>query len=228
MDVPGGCLLRAVPSSVGGVDFYAPSLADRFLGQVFHSFRHCSRSWIRLSWLMEIGRCMELHRDNVALWRDVVERAGGRLLTKRIFAFVLCLTNRLFRSQIPFPLRSWTAEGITPSMRAWLDHFSVSWAISEWPGNLSNLFLAPEFIPDETLRRKYLASRLLPQRKQMSIGTLAEEKRNKSVAWNFRRWQYLLRRSSAHCRDLFRLPLDRMRWKRALVAAGQHSCGLES
>src|ERR1700740_3242504 len=32
MDVPGDCLPRAVPSSVGGVDFYAPSLADRFVG----------------------------------------------------------------------------------------------------------------------------------------------------------------------------------------------------
>ncbi len=228
LDVPGDCMLHAEPLTLCGVNFHAVSLADRFLGQVLHAFRHSFRSWIRLSWLMEIGRCMDLHGENEDLWGRVVERAGDRLLSKRVFAFVLSLTNRLFRYRIPWQLRSWAAEGMRPSLRAWLDHFSVRWAIADWPGNLGNLFLAPEFIPDRKLRRQYVTSRLLPKRAQMSIGTMARGEKNKSVAWNLERWQYVAHRSGVHCRDLFRLPWDQLRWKRALAAVNTDPCGLES
>jgi hypothetical protein len=223
MGAPRDCLLQAVPMNLCGVGFYALSLVDRFLGQVFHSFRHSFRSWIRLSWLLEIGRCMELHRENEALWTLVVERAGSELLTKRIFAFVLSLTNRLFDFRIPLQIRAWAAEGMTPSMRSWLDHLSENWAISDWPGNLSNLFLASEFIPDASLRNKYLASRLFPKRAQLSIGVLAKHEKSESVAWHFQRWQYVAFRSTAHFRDLLRLPLDQIRWKFAQGAVRRDS-----
>jgi len=228
LDVPGDCMLHPEPLTLCGVDFHALPLADRFLGQVLHVFRHSFRSWIRLSWLMEIGRCMEVHGENQALWARVVERTGDRLLTRRVFAFVLFLTNRLFRYRIPLELRSWALEGMTLSMRTWLDHFSVSWAIADWPGDLSNLFLAAEFIPDRKLRKQYVASRLLPKRTQMSIATMAKGERNKSIVWNFKRWQYVACRSRVHCRDLFRLPWNQLRWKRALAAGNANRCGLES
>jgi hypothetical protein len=226
-DVPGDCLRHALPSTLCGVEFYALTLADRFLCQVLHLFRHAFRSWIRLSWLMEIGRCMELHGENTDLWTRVIERAGSRSLTKRIFAFVLSLTNRLFRYRIPSQIRSWASDGMSPSIRAWLDHFSEGWAIADWPGTLTNVFLAPDFIPDRKLRKEYLLSRLIPKQKNLSIGEPANQKKNKSLGWNFRRSQYLLHRSSVHCRDLFRLPLDEFRWRRALDDGRPISCELE-
>jgi hypothetical protein len=214
--VPGGCPKEAVSLTLSGVNFHALPLADRFLVQVLHAFRHSFRSWIRLSWLMELGRCMELHREDGALWARVMERAGDDPLTKRIFAFVLSLTNRLFRCRIPPLIRNWAAEAMSPSLRVWLDYFSVNWAISDWPGNLSNLFLASDFISDRDLRRQYLAGRLLPRREQMTIETTPSLEKNKSVAWNFRRCQYLAQRSAVHLKDLLNLPLEHLRWKRAL------------
>ncbi len=219
MDAPRDCMQRSVALNLRGVEFHALSLADRFLGQIFHAFRHSFRSWIRLSWLLEIGRCMELHRENEALWSLAIDRAGHELLTKRIFAFILSLTNQLFHSRIPDRIQSWAADAMTPSMLAWLEHFSENWAISDWPGNLSNLFLAPEFIPDRKLRMSYLASRLLPGRSQLSISVMPKPEQSKPVAWTFQRCQYVAYRSRAHLRDLFHLPLLQIRWKLALGAA---------
>ncbi|MFI5096462.1 MAG: nucleotidyltransferase family protein [Candidatus Acidiferrales bacterium] len=228
LELPMDCSQHAVPMTVCGVEFYGLSLPDRFLAQVLHAFRHSSRSWVRLSWLLEIARCMELHRENKALWSRVAERAGDGLLTKRAFALILSLANRLFQYRIPSQLHSWAAEGMTPSLRAWLDHFSVNWAVSDWPGNLSNVLLATDFIPDSSLRRRYLASRLLPTRAQLSIETMAGMRKKKSLAWHLRRWHYVLHRSTVHLKDLFRLPLLQFRWKRALVAVRPGACRLES
>jgi len=228
LPVPGDSLRQALPMALCGVKFYGLSLPDRFLAQVLHAFRHSFRSWVRLSWLLELARCMELHRENETLWNRVLERAGHALLTKRAFALVLSLVNRLFRCRIPPQLRSWAVAGMTPPLRTWLDHFSVDWAISDWPGNLSNLLLAHDFIPDGTLRRHYLASRLLPTRAQLSMGTTVGMREKMPPAWPIRRWRYVLHRSSVHLIDLFRLPVLQFRWKRALGAPRPGFCELES
>jgi hypothetical protein len=228
LELPTNCLHYAIPMTVCGVKFYGLSLPDRFLAQVLHAFRHSLRSWVRLSWLLEIARCMELHRENEALWSRLAERAGDRLLTKRAFALILSLVNRLFQSRIPPQLHSWAAEGMTPSLRAWLDHFSVNWAVSDWPGNLSNVLLATDFILDSSLRRRYWVSRLLPTKAQISIETTAGLRTKKSPAWHLRRWHYVLHRSTVHLKDLFRLPLHQLRWKRALVDLRPGSCKLDS
>jgi hypothetical protein len=218
LDVPQDCQRHAVPSALRGVEFYSLSLADRFLTQVFHAFRHCFRSWLRLSWLFELGRCLEVHSENQSLWNQLVERSGNSLLTKRIFAFVLSLTNRLFLTPIPTQLSTWSSPGMTKSIRTWLDQFAVEWAISDWPGNLNNLFLASEFIPDQMLRKQYFRSRLLPKRVRMSIETMASEEKKHSLAWNLQRWKYLAHRTGIHLKDLSYLPLVQLRWKRALGA----------
>ena len=98
LDVPGDCMLHAEPLTLCGVNFHAVSLADRFLGQVLHAFRHSFRSWIRLSWLMEIGRCMDLHGEN----EDFVG-AGGRA-SRRPSAVKARLCIRFVPDQSPFPI----------------------------------------------------------------------------------------------------------------------------
>ena len=228
LDLPSDCQNHAVPMTVHNVHFVALSLPDRFLTQVLHAFRHSSRAWLRLSWLLEIARCVELHRENEPLWNRVVERAGDSLLTRRAFALILSLANRLFHSRTPCRLRSWFADAITPSLLAWLDHFSVNWALSDWPGSLSNLLLARDFISDSTLRWRYLTGRLLPTKAQLSIASLPSHQKKSSPAWHLHQWQYLLHRSSVHCKDLFRLPLHQLRWRRALALSHSGSCDLDS
>ncbi len=217
--LPTDCSSHAVPMTILDVHFFALSLPDRFLTQVLHAFRHASRSWLRLSWLLEIAHCLELHRENESLWRSVIERAGNGLLTRRAFALTLSLCNRLYQCPIPSHLHSWFADSITPSLRAWLDHFSMNWALADWPGNLTNLLLAGDFISDARLRHRYIASRLLPNQAQLSIAPSSLPRKTKSPAWRFHQWQYLFLRSSAHLKDVFRLPLQQLRWRRALAVS---------
>jgi hypothetical protein len=219
IEVPQGCLQQAHVQSVYGIDVLALSLADKFILQVFHAFKHAFRSWIRPSWLLEIGRCMELHQHDTALWTRVIERAGNTRLTKYIFAFVLELVTRMYRTPIPVQLRCWTRGVPSPAIHAWLDAFAVDWAISDWPGSLTNLFLAAEFIPDRKLRIQFLRSRLFPKKSHASVGVVSTAGRNMFLRLQAVRLSYIAQRTAAHLKDLARLPLQHLRWKCALYAS---------
>jgi hypothetical protein len=219
LEVPDDCLAHAQSQRISGVPFFGLSLEDKFLLQVLHAFRHSFRSWIRLSWLFEISRCMALHRDNPELWDRVTFRAGDSLTVKRAIALILHLTHRLFRSPIPIRLKAWSREAITPSIQAWLDNFSVPWAVADWPGSLSNLFLAKDFIPDRKLRLKYLRSRIVPRKAQTSLGTITGTTRLPSLQMRAAQLSYVAHRSGVHLRDILRLPLQNLRWRQALREA---------
>lgn len=221
IEVPQDCLEQAHIQIVYGIDILALSLADKFFLQVFHAFKHSFRSWIRPSWLLEIGRCMELHQDDTALWARVIKRAGGTRLTKYIFAFVLELVTRLFRTPIPAPLRCWTAETTSLAARAWLDAYAVDWAVSDWPGSLTNLLLAAEFIPQRNLRLQYFRSRLFPRKSHASMGAVATTGRNMFLRLQTTRLSYLAHRAAVHLKDMASLPMQHLRWKRALYMSSK-------
>jgi Uncharacterised nucleotidyltransferase len=219
LEVPQNGLEHAQPQRIHGVDQLSLSLEDKFLLQVLHLFRHAFRSWIRISWLFEIAKCLEKHRQNEALWNRVIARAGGARLTRSIFAFVLGLVARVFRAPIPAPLAVWTQGATTPAMRAWLDHFGCDWALSDWPGSLNNLFLTAELIPDPSLRMRYWRSRLIPRAAQASLGSLAPATPKKFFQLQAARMRYLARRAAVHFKDIAALPRQQLRWKRALESS---------
>ena len=224
--VPHDCLQHAESAELHSVHFYSLSFEDKFLTQVLHLFRHSFRSWIRLSWLLEIATCLQLHCHDEHLWQRVIERAGEDRLTKRIFSFVLGLAHRLFDCRVPSALQSWSSPACSPAMRTWLDHFSLDWAIADWPGSLNNLFFAAEFIPDRRRRLLYLRSRLLPRGGQTSIGAVATS--DSASVWNVSaaRLRYTAGRSAAHLKSLLCLPWQHLRWWKALMFARTN--GLES
>ncbi len=216
VETPQDCLEYTQHRAISGVRYLSLSLEDKFLLQVLHTFRHSFRSWIRVSWVLEIAQCVEYHAEDDCLWNAVISRSGDSRLTKCIFAFVLELANRLFHTPIPARLRSWTAESHTQSLRAWLDHFAVDWATSDWPGSLNNLFLTAEFIPDPSLRRQYWRSRLLPQKRHASIGSIAVSSPSTFLRLQAARVGYVAHRAGVHLKDIVALPRQQLRWKRAL------------
>ncbi len=219
LEVPQECLEHAQPQKIHGVEQLSLSLADKFLLQVLHLFRHASRSWIRISWLLELARCVDKHQQNEGLWNRVIARAGSAHLTRSIFAFVLGLAGRLFGTAIPAPLAVWTAGATTPAMRAWLNHFGCDWALSDWPGSLNNLFLTSEFIPDPGLRMRYWRSRLIPRAVQASLGSIVPVTPQKFFQLQVARMRYLVRRATVHFKDIATLPRQQLRWKRALESS---------
>ena len=219
LDFPGRDGDGVIPMNISGASFYALPLDTRFLVQVLHAFRHSFRSWLRLSWLLEIGHCMDLHHADDALWARLIEQVGNNLLMKRIFVFILTLTHRLFDSRIPRRVANWATEGMTPSLRVWLDHFSETWALADWPGSLSNLFVATDFIADSRLRNEYLKSRLIPKRERLTIEIRDSNDLQRPFIWQLQRWKYVAHRAGVHLGDLVRLPLEQLRWQRALNSA---------
>jgi hypothetical protein len=219
VDFPGRGENAAIPMMVSDISFSGLPLETRFLVQVLHAFRHSFRSWLRLSWLLEIGHCMDLHHADDALWTRLIEQAGNTLLMKRIFVFILTLTNRLLGSRIPSRIANWAADGMTPTLRVWLEHFSENWALADWPGSLSNLFVASDFIADSRLRSEYLKSRLIPKRDRLTIETRNSNELERPFIWQIQRWKYVAHRAAVHLEDLVRFPLEQLRWQRALGAA---------
>jgi Uncharacterised nucleotidyltransferase len=215
-EVPEDCLEQARPQTIGDWTFLGLSLEDKFLLQVIHLFHHSFRSWIRLSWLLELTNCLEKHRENGLLWNRVIQRAGTTNLMKSAFVFVLGLANRIFKASIPLKLQDWMHGAITVPLRAWLDRFGFDWATTDWPGNLNNLFLTSEFIPDRSLRLRYWRSRLVPRKGQASIGSVAANSPAKFLQWQQARAVYLAKRAAVHLKDLASLPRQQFRWKRAL------------
>jgi hypothetical protein len=219
LDFPARGETAAIPMNISGISFYGLPLETRFLAQILHAFKHSFRSWLRLSWLLEIGHCMDLHHEDDVLWARLLEEAGNTLLMKRIFAFILTLTHRLFGSRIPNRLANWAAEGMTPTLRVWLEHFSEGWALADWPGSLSNLFLSSDFIADSRLRSEYLKSRLIPKQERLSIETRSANDLERPFLWQIQRWKYVAHRAGVHLGDVVRFPLTQWRWQRALVSA---------
>jgi Uncharacterised nucleotidyltransferase len=221
IEAPQDCLEQAHVQSILGVDSFSLSLADKFILQVFHVFKHSFRSWVRPSWLLEIARCMELHHDDDAVWTRVVKRTGSARLTKSVFAFVLGLAASLFRTPIPRPLQCWTTDATSLAVRTWLDAFAVDWALSDWPGSLTNLFLAREFVPERKLRIQYCRSRLFPRKAHASLGAVATTGKNMFVKLQTARLTYVAHRAAVHLKDMASLPTQHLRWKRALTMSSQ-------
>jgi len=166
---------------------------------------------------------MELHQDDTTLWARMMERAGSTGLTKYIFAFVLELVTRLFRTPIPAPLQGWTKETTSLAVRVWLDAFAVDWAISDWPGSLTNLLLAADFIPERSLRIQYCRSRLFPRKSHASMGAVVTSSRNMFLKYQTTRLSYLAHRAAVHLKDMASLPMQHLRWKRALYLWSEDS-----
>lgn len=211
-------LERAKPCQLQGIACRRLTLEDRFLFQVLHVFRHALRSWVRVSWLFEIARCLEIHQADAELWKRVVGRAGDESLMKSAFAYVLGLCQRMFQTPIPAPLGLWTAPTVTAPLRTWLDQFAVDWALADWPGSLDNLLLTAELIPNGAQRIEYWRSRLFPSSRQMSLGKPRHGDNQMFFALQFARMRYVARRSAVHLKDILGLPAQQIRWVRALKA----------
>jgi hypothetical protein len=218
VEVPQDCLDFAQPQQTNGLEFLSLSLEDKVLFHTLHLFRHALRSWIRVSWLLEIANCIKYHDKNLTLWNRVIERAGTGRPSKTIFAFVLGMVNRLFCTPIPEPLNLWQSTAMSSPLKAWLNDFALDWVLSDWPGSLNNLFLASEFIPHRRDRMKYWQSRLLPNKTRTPLGSIASATTKSFMKVQAAHLRYVARRAAVHLTDIAVLPRQQIRWRRALAS----------
>jgi Uncharacterised nucleotidyltransferase len=225
--VPEDCVERAEVHFFEGEKSFELPLEDKFLLHVLHVYRHSLRSWVRLSWILELCRFLELHQDDQALWNRIVERAGDSRGMRKTFVFVLGLAGRAFHASLPGRMRAWLSEAMTVQLEVWLDHFGLEWALADWPGSLSNVLVASELIGDSGLQKAYRRNRIWPRNAQTSIGEVAG---SDSLVWGkvqLARLGYLVERAVRHARDLAKLPAQQRRWKHALEASERRALECE-
>ncbi len=216
IDAPSNCLQRVQDMTLHQISFPAPSLDDRFTLQVMHAFRHLLGSWVRLSWLLEIGYFIDIHFDNADLWRSVTARAGHNPTVRNAFGLILSLTQTLFPRPIPHGLEAWCVQPLPSRIATWVGEFGAKWAVSDLDGAKLTLFVHPEFLDDPSSWNSYLATRIFPFGRRSSIGKVSPAVPGTRIKARVSQWLHSMRRMMFHTRELASLPVEAIRWKRAV------------
>jgi hypothetical protein len=153
----------------GGMRFPVLGEEDALLLQVLHAFQHMLSHWVKLSWLLEIGRFMEKRSQDSLFWRQFSQRLEGSLTLAEFSTIALELTANVFSAPMPETAQQWRRY-LRPSARLWLDNYGRNWALGERPPHKSkvfpdsklSLFISGEYIPDCRARRDSLRHGLMP------------------------------------------------------------------
>ena len=153
----------------GGLRFPVLSEEDALLLQVLHAFQHMVSCWVKLSWLLEIGRFMERRCRDSPFWKQFSQRLEGAPQLAEYSTIALELTANVFSAPMPEVARDWR-QFLRPSARLWLDNYGHSWALGERPPHKSkvfpntklSLFLNEQYIPDGPTKRDFLRHQLIP------------------------------------------------------------------
>ncbi len=219
IDAPFNCLQRVEDMTVHQVSFPALAPDDRFTLQVTHAMKHLLGSWVRLSWLVEIGNFIDFHYDNADLWRSVTTRAGDAPTVRNAFGLILSLTQALFPRPIPRSLAAWCLQPLPSRITTWVSEFGARWALSGLDGAKLTLFVHREFFDDPSSWNSYLASRIFPVGRRSSIGRVSTAVPGARIKAQASQWLHSMRRAMFHTRELVSLPLEAIRWKRAVRSA---------
>jgi hypothetical protein len=214
--MPGDYLDRVQNKRLQGVIFPSLPADDMFSQQVMHAFRHLLGSWVRLSWLLEIGRFIEVHRDNPDLWHSIRSRVGDNSIARNAFGLIIYLTNMLFPRPIPCRLEEWCLQPLPGRIKAWVHQFGFKAAVSDLNGGKVTLFVHREFVEDPVSWNSYLKRRIFPVGGRSSIGRVTNARPRVRIRATVSQWLRSMSRATFHLRELASLAVDAIQWKRAL------------
>jgi Uncharacterised nucleotidyltransferase len=215
IDAPTGVFDRVENKTLQGLSFPALRAEDMFCLQVMHAFRHLLGSWIRVSWLFEIGYFMDRHYGDANLWRTVSERMGLHAKARNAFGLVVSLTKTLFPRRIPQALDNWCLRSLPARIEAWVAQFGLKTAISDLNGAKWTLFVHREFVDDPDSWNSYVRQRIFPVGRGSSIGTVQTTDVGTRMRARLSQLRHTMHRSIFHAGTLFSLPLEAIRWKYA-------------
>jgi hypothetical protein len=222
IDAPTGVFDRVESKTLHGLSFPALPAEDMFCLQVMHAFRHLLGSWVRVSWLFEIGYFIDRHYGNSDLWRAVSERMGLHAKTRNAFGLVISLTKTLFPRRIPQALDNWCLRSLPPRIEVWVAQFGLKTAISDLDGAKWTLFVHREFVDDPNSWNSYVRQRIFPVGRRSSIGTVQRTDVGTRIRARLSQLCHTMHRSIFHAGTLFSLPLEVIRWKYAQRSLERH------
>ncbi len=201
---------------LSGIPFPTLPPKEVFCLQVMHAFRHFLGSWVRLSWLFEIGYFIDRHYRNDDLWPAIVDRMGLDEKTRNAFGLVISLTKTVFPRPIPGPLAAWCLHSLPSRIELWVARFGVKTATACLAGTKFTLLVHREFIDDRDFWTSYVRDRIFPIGRRSSIGRIATTDTGTRIQATVSQWRHTMRRSIFHAHSLFPLLLEAIRFKWAL------------
>jgi Uncharacterised nucleotidyltransferase len=198
------------------IAFPALPLEEMFCFQVMHAFRHLLGSWVRISWLFEIGYFIDRHYADEDVWRAIVDRVGRDARARNAFGLVISLTRALFPRPIPEPLAELCLQSLPARIETWVAHFGMKTAIADLDGAKFTLFVHREFVDDRAFWTSYVKDRIFPVGRRSSIGRVAITDTWTRIKTKVSQWRHTMRRSIFHARSLFSLPVEAIRFRYAL------------
>ena len=153
----------------GGLRFPVLNEEDALLLQLLHAFQHMLTHWVKLSWVLEIGRFMERRWRDSLFWRQFSQRLEDSPRLTEFATIALELSANVFSAPMPEVAELWRRL-LRPSARLWLDNYGRSWALGERPPHKSKVFpdskltllLNEQYIPDGPTKRDFLRHQLIP------------------------------------------------------------------
>ena len=221
MDMAPDCFERVQTKTSEGVTFPCLAPADMFCLQVMHAFNHFLGSWVRLSWLLEIGHFIGAHHGDAPLWDSIRQYSGESPLVRNAFGLIISLTNRLFPRPIPKSLDQWCLQPLPSRIQTWVSQFGYKSAVSDLDGGKRTLFVHREFITDHGFWNTYVRSRIFPIGRRSSIGRVTAATPGLRVKALTSRWVHGIRRATFHARELAVLSMEAIQWKYALRSAAK-------
>ena len=161
---------HVVMRRIGSVEYPCLELPYRFATQMLHAFRHIN-SWIRMSWLYEIGYFVDQFRDNEQLWDSITGLTGADRRVQNAFGVVASLVGNAFGTEFPTVARQNWIEPLPAKQRDWIERYSVGWMLSDFGrGDKSGLILQREFADSTLAWWSYRASRAARLLRMTSTG----------------------------------------------------------
>ena len=213
-------LEQAIPHTWEGLHFRILNSRDAFLLQVLHVFQHTVESWVKLSWLLEIGNFLSSRSSDSRLWCQLDDRMNELPILSEFAAIVIELARILFSAPIPDRAQSWISS-LRSTSRLWLDQYAETFAFDDHPlsgdrffptGKLS-LFLHQEYISNPELRKEMIRRRLFPWKRPDRVAFPGDQNGASMVAASQLQLRWMLDRIVFHLGSGLRYLWEVPRWR---------------
>lgn len=211
---------EAIPHTWQGLHFQILNRRDAFLLQVLHIFHHIMDSWVKPSWLLELGNFLTGYSSDSDLWCQVEDRMNEIPYLSEFAAIVIELARILFSAPIPDRAQNWVCA-LRSNSRLWLDTYAEIFAFDDHPlsgdrffatGKLS-LFLQQEYISNPQMRTEMIRRRLFPWKRPDQVAFPGEQNGASMVAASELQLRWILARITFHIGSGLRYLWEVPRWR---------------
>jgi len=200
-----------------GMSMPVLSPVDLLVGQGLHVFKHLCGESSRAAHLLEFRRHVISRRQDNAFWCEVELAAKDDPRSCLGLGVVILLITRVMGDFAPLAFTMWTVDGLSRSVRLWVEMYGHRVALGGYPGDKLHLLLQKELEcagiaqrQSRSLRRALLPLRLPPP----IIRAVPNEALPFRIRRHFMHLQLILERLRFHIVEGFRFVLESRRWRR--------------